>query len=384
MVSTIVLAGMGKSTSPQLLSNRPTRTPSEITRLALQRLPDSALVLFDLDLGFLSAQGSLLDRLKVFSRAVVGKPALEAFTPLSQGLLELRCRSALRDSESSLEMQIGEYSYQVHIMAVKDEGSRIVAGMMLWQDISAFKTERQRSHSALDPDQEKITALRSFIRDISHDFRTSLAIVNSSAYLMEQLADQGRRSDHRQKIVVQVDRLVKILEKMLTLTRLESGDHLSYVPISVNQFIKDTISKLEKSAERKNLQIALHLEAEFPIVFADENILNMALYNIMENAVQYTPEGGMISVRVRRLDHGVLIEIADSGPGIAQDDLDRIFEMLYRGDKSRSTTTGGSGLGLTIAKRAIEAHRGKIEVESTPNKGTTFRVLLPLNKLVNL
>lgn len=352
--------------------------------MALQRLPDSALVLFDLDLCFLSAQGALLERLKVFSRAVIGKPALEAFTPLSQGLLELRCRSALRDSESSIEMQIGDYSYQVHIMAVKDEGNRIVAGMMLWQDVSAFKTDKQRNHLALDPDQEKITALRGFIRDISHDFRTSLAIVNSSAYLMEQLEDQTRRSDHRQKIVVQVDRLVKILEKMLTLTRLEGGDHLSYVPISVNQFIKETISKLEKSAERKKQQIALHLEAEFPIVFADENILSMALYNIMENAVQYTPEGGMISVLVRRLDHGVLIEIADSGPGIAQDEIDRIFEMLYRGDKSRSTTTGGSGLGLTIAKRAIEAHRGKIEVESTPNKGTTFRVLLPLNKLVNL
>jgi signal transduction histidine kinase len=129
---------------------------------------------------------------------------------------------------------------------------------------------------------------------------------------------------------------------------------------------------------RKQHQVYLNLAADLPPVMGGVTELQRALRHLILNALNYTPDGGRIDMATFHQDDHVVFEVRDNGIGISDAELPFIFERFYRADKARSTDTGGSGLGLTIAKKIIEAHQGNIEVESTPGEGTTFRVSLPV------
>lgn len=129
-------------------------------------------------------------------------------------------------------------------------------------------------------------------------------------------------------------------------------------------------------AKPKNLAVTLELPDDLPFVHCDPSELRRAVFNICENAVDYTPEGGAITIRVSLDSSQVQIEVADTGIGIGDDDFPHIFERFYRADKAR--TGRHAGLGLAISKTIIDAHQGTIEVQSTLGEGSTFRVILPL------
>jgi signal transduction histidine kinase len=135
--------------------------------------------------------------------------------------------------------------------------------------------------------------------------------------------------------------------------------------------------RMSPQAADKQLQLALDLADDLPPAQVDAVELGTALMNLVENAVRYTDPGASVTVRTRAERDCVLIEVSDTGIGIGQDDLPHIFERFYRADKARSTETGGVGLGLAIALKIVEAHKGRIDVESVPGEGSTFRVALP-------
>jgi two-component system phosphate regulon sensor histidine kinase PhoR len=157
---------------------------------------------------------------------------------------------------------------------------------------------------------------------------------------------------------------------------LDSGDPFEFATVDLNPLIHNTVAKLSQFIARKRLTVSYSLDPSLPMIRADAEQLAQAILKIVENAAQYSAEGETITVRTYLQEANAILEIEDSGVGIASADMPHIFERFYRADKARSIRTGGSGLGLPIAKRILEAHQGSIEVQSVFGQGTLFRILL--------
>lgn len=239
---------------------------------------------------------------------------------------------------------------------------------------------KQADLNALDAmlQKERVRLLSDFIRDVSHDVRTPLTAINTSLYLLRRLdADPARRSQHYDRIEQQAARLAELLDGMLTLVRLDQNDDFEFRSVNVNTAVTAVSARMTPLLEARRIALTHELHSELPLIQADKDELQRALLNLLGNAARFTPEAGSITVRTAVRADRVMIEIQDTGIGIAEADLTRIFERFYRADRSRSTGTGGAGLGLAITKKIVERHGGKIEVESRPGEGSTFRVLLP-------
>lgn len=242
----------------------------------------------------------------------------------------------------------------------------------------------QRNRLEADRQQLALTAanhelLTRLINDLSHDFRTPLAIVNTSAYLLARTDDPQAREEKSEQINVQVQRLSKMLDDILTLSRLDAVPDPTLITLDVNMLLTTLLQEFQPLVASKKLRLSTDLMAAEPLILANRANMHRALSKLIENAVQYTPDSGSITVRTRQVTDKLVIEVVDTGIGVSQADLSLIFDYFFRGDKARSSNEGSVGLGLSIARRVIELYHGKIEVESVPGKGSTFRVTLPIN-----
>ena len=240
-------------------------------------------------------------------------------------------------------------------------------------------TERKRTEAQgieLQLQRARVHLLTDFIRDVSHDFRTPLAIIQSSAYLIGKMIDPNRQKDYQDKIVKQVKRLETILDEMMTMLRLDSKEEFVPHPMRPNQLLRDAVQKLSPEIIARQLTLTFALDDSLPLIYGDPDELYEAFVHIIENAVRFTSAGGVINITSRQTEEHVIIEITDTGIGIPTAELERIFEPFYRADKARSAQTGGAGLGLSIAKRIAELHHGTITVQSVEGKGSTFSLLL--------
>lgn len=243
-------------------------------------------------------------------------------------------------------------------------------------DITAKKrAEEQQLELALE--RQSVRLLRRFLGDLSHDLRNPLATIGTSLYLLKKSDAPEKRERHIDVITQQAAHLEKVVQDLLSIARLENvTEEFSFAPLDMNDLLRDLVLEQKPAADEKKLILELTVfPTEQPVV-GDAAQLRRAISHLLTNALTYTPEGGSIQVRTQTQDGGSQIDVSDTGIGIAPDDLPHIFDHFYRGDKARSTSTGGAGLGLTIAKRIIEAHGGKICVESE-SAGCTFHVWLP-------
>lgn len=238
------------------------------------------------------------------------------------------------------------------------------------------RADRQTYGLALEQTRAKLLA--DFVRDASHDFRTPLSVINTSIHLLNRVTDPERRQHHMEVLEAQSNHLNKLVDALFLMVQLDSSDYLALQALDLNHFVQRLYNGVKHLVEAKMLAFSLELSAETATIQADESKLYQALYKIIENAVQYTPENGHIGLRVVLRDEQALIEISDDGVGINEADLVRVFDRFFKTDAARSANTGSLGLGLTIAQKIIEQHRGTIIVESTPGTGSTFRVMLPV------
>jgi signal transduction histidine kinase len=184
--------------------------------------------------------------------------------------------------------------------------------------------------------------------------------------------DEARLESCHEEII-RLNRLVGDLEK---LERYEAENaSLSLSEFDVSDLIRHILHNFESEFRKKG--VALSFEGEEEILRADRDKISQVVTNLVSNALKYTPEGGQVRVRVRAAEHSTELIVSDSGKGIPPEDLPYIFERFYRADRSRNRLTGGLGLGLTITKAIVEAHRGTVEVVSEVDRGTTFTVSLP-------
>lgn len=221
--------------------------------------------------------------------------------------------------------------------------------------------------------------LRRFTSDASHELRTPLTAIRSVGEVaLQNNATAAKYRDAIGSMLEESDRLARLLDSLLTLTRADAG-HITVrrERVDVCTIARDVCDLLRTLAEERRQELtvsaATPLHAE-----ADPNLLRQALVNFIDNAIKYTPDGGSIRVGVYLSPSDeVAVEVSDTGPGIAAEHQARIFDRFYRVERARARETGGVGLGLSLAKWAVEVNGGRIELESEPRRGSTFRIVLP-------
>jgi signal transduction histidine kinase len=221
---------------------------------------------------------------------------------------------------------------------------------------------------------------RNMVADVAHELRTPLS--NIRGYL-EAIRDRVIKPNAAtiRSLSEETALLSQLVNELQELSLAEAGElKLDYRSEDVAKLVRQAVSPWQPKIAAKDISLALDVPDDLPLVKIDWQRVNQVLHNLLENAVAHTSKGGSISVAATELDGWVEISVADTGEGIPAADLPNIFERFYRVDKSRARVTGGSGLGLTIAKRLIEAHGGQITVESKPGRGTCFSFTLPVEK----
>ena len=189
---------------------------------------------------------------------------------------------------------------------------------------------------------------------------------------------QELREEFMQDINHEIDRLSSVVTDLLTLTQMDNQRmELHRTSVSLTELCEETLRKLQPIAEQRSHTIVSSI-AENVVGEVDESKLLQVMYNLTDNAIKYTPDGGTITVTLSQTATQAVFAVSDTGVGISDEDLTHIFDRFYRVDKARSRESGGTGLGLSIVRQLVALHGGQITVDSTPGKGSTFTVTLPI------
>jgi signal transduction histidine kinase len=241
--------------------------------------------------------------------------------------------------------------------------------------------ELASSFNSMADDLERTQRLRqNMVADVAHELRTPLS--NLKGYL-EAINDGVVKPN---KAVIhslneEASSLSRLVADLQELSLADAGElKITAQPEDINKLIKETVAILQPKATAKDLTLTVDLPVSLPTLNIDAHRIKQVLRNLLDNAIAHTGKGGKITVTAREQNNMVSISVSDTGEGIPPKDLPLIFERFYRVDKSRARTTGGSGLGLTIAKRLVEAHGGAIKVKSQVGKGSRFTFTLPASK----
>jgi heavy metal sensor kinase len=217
-----------------------------------------------------------------------------------------------------------------------------------------------------------------FIADASHEMRTPLTILQGEIEVT--LRRERKGPEYRATLkscLEEIHRLTRLAENLLALARVGAGAHQARVPVDLAMLCREISDQLAPLAEGK--QVALQVDASTEVeILGDRFALERVVFNLVENAIRYSPPGESVAIRAERSRNEAKIIVADSGVGIPPEDLPRIFDRFYRVDPARAQTAGGAGLGLALVKALVEAHGGKVEARSRVGKGSEFTVLFDL------
>lgn len=222
---------------------------------------------------------------------------------------------------------------------------------------------------------------RQFISDASHELKTPLTSINANAQLLLRWGDQDRevRRESLETIMRESADLAGMVNGMLTLAKADRGDEIPKEPLSLAQIASEVTQNAAPRATEKQITLAFSHDGT-PIVYGDANLLRQMIGNLVDNAIKFT-ERGRVEVRVGENGASAWVEVADSGPGIPEEDRNHIFERFYRADKARSRIVPGTGLGLAIVRSIAQVHGGEASARKAPSGGALLRVVLPRVKL---
>ncbi|HLO29060.1 MAG TPA: ATP-binding protein [Anaerolineales bacterium] len=228
---------------------------------------------------------------------------------------------------------------------------------------------------------KEIDTLKSdFVSTVSHDLRSPLTLMRGYATMLEMAGELNEQQKSYTKMIVQgVDNMAKLVNNLLDLGRIDFGVGLQVESIPVLDILERVTSSLQMQAKQKQISLAVEIPKDLPhAIEADQALLQQAIYNLVENALKYTPEGGEVTIHLQTDPSALIFAVQDKGIGIPESDLPRLFEKFYRGTNREALAKRGTGLGLAIVKSIIERHSGKVWVESELGKGSTFYLQIPL------
>jgi two-component system phosphate regulon sensor histidine kinase PhoR len=349
------------------IKNKLERITSEEAKLEAILMNMSEGVILTDEIGQILLANPSARRLFMIDSRPEGKMPIEVIRNASvQDIISgiLAGRERLTTEEISVYLP-DERLLQVNCVRVKKEGSAAGA-LLVFHDITELRH------------LENIR--KDFVANVSHELRTPISSIKGYAEtLLEGALDDKKNAKEFVSIIHQdSDRLAKLIEDLLDLSKVESGKHkMSFASVNIYTIAKRAVSILEGAAKAKKLFITINISQELPKALADEAQLSQVFINLIDNAVKYTPVGGKITIDAASQDGSVHVDVTDTGIGIPEEDLPRIFERFYRVDKARSRELGGTGLGLSIVKHIIQAHGGTVQVKSQLGHGSAFSFTIP-------
>ncbi|MDQ2871216.1 MAG: ATP-binding protein [Acidobacteriota bacterium] len=329
-----------------------------LTATVLERLPDG-LVVVDERLHVLESNVR-------FAR-MIGVPA-----PAGRALYDLLRRRDLYDvfGETLAANEIREKTVRLgdeivwHVTVVAlPPGSRAAAVGVLRDVTRVERTESMR---------------RTFVADVSHELRTPIASIAAAAETLADADPNPAEAAHLLDLIQrQSDRMRELIDDLMDLAQIESGAvELASSEVGLEELLRETAADFAAAVAEKKIEI--HVQAEGGLLIAgDRRRLSQVVRNLIDNAIKFSPEAGVVTLQAALEPGGVSLSVSDSGPGIPRSEQDKIFQRFYQVDRSRSKSRPGTGLGLAIVKHIIQLHGGSIEVESALGRGSTFRIHLP-------
>ena len=276
-----------------------------------------------------------------------------------------QCAQSGQEQNATVEAGAG-FFLRIHVTPLRKGTSN--GYLVLLQDLShLYRLEAVR---------------RDFVSNISHELRTPLASLKALVDTLRDgaLTDPPAAEHFLERMEVEVDSMTQMVQELLELSRIEGGQApLRLFPAEVASLVEPAVARLVAQATRAGLTLNVALAPGLPQVLVDAERIRQVLINLIHNAIKFTPPGGFVTVTARAVHEGIVVSVADTGIGIPAEDVSRIFERFYKADRARAG--GGTGLGLAIAKHTIQAHNGRLWVESTEGKGSTFSFTLPLVNL---
>lgn len=227
---------------------------------------------------------------------------------------------------------------------------------------------------------------RAFVSDASHELKTPLSIIKllSDSLIQTENPDPEFIKEFLSDMNNEVERLTRIIERLLNLTQMDSKQlNMQFVHTDMKEIMNEICKKLAPLASKKGILFSLNMIEDEVILPIERDSLVEAIYNIADNSIKYTEEGGEVVIELSRDLGNVFVSVADSGIGIPKDSVQKIFDRFYRVDKARARETGGTGLGLAIALDAVKLHGGYIEVNSEECVGSKFTIVLPYDEMKN-
>lgn len=250
-------------------------------------------------------------------------------------------------------------------------------------DITAGKTAEEQMLRARIAAEEANRYKNELLANISHELKTPLSsVIGYSDVLLEGLSGAltPAQREHVMTIHKNGNRLLELINKMLDLSRIESGEmNLVFETFDPVYIINVVLSRISPLASKKNIHVRTRFDRETGIITADADKITAIVHNLVENALKFTPKGGSVSIVTAKEENFLKISVSDSGIGIKEDDLERIFEPFVQLDGSASRRQGGAGLGLMLVQEYVKMHQGEIHVSSEYGKGSTFTVKLPVS-----
>lgn len=244
--------------------------------------------------------------------------------------------------------------------------------------------KRSREANYLSPQEsERVNKIRrDFVANVSHELKTPATSLRLLAESLEEVIEEDPMQARvfAGQLKSETERLGQLIMDLLDLTRLESGEGLENPePVDTRSILMGVLGRVRRVARKKNITLNWRRFGSMSdyTVYGDETQLASMFNNLVDNAVKYTLPGGRVEVTGDSTEEEIVVSIADTGIGIPEKKLSRIFERFYRVDKDRSKATGGTGLGLSIVRHVAENHGGRVTVESFPGEGSTFTVYLP-------
>jgi two-component system OmpR family sensor kinase len=298
------------------------------------------------------------------------------------GLGYVLVRSSLRPlvevESTAAAIAAGELSSRVPEQDPRTEVGRLGGALnsMLTQVEDAFRARQESEAAALASEGR----MRQFVADASHELRTPLTSIRGFSELYRQGAASSPEDVARvmRRIEDESTRMGLLVDDLLLLARLDQERPMEHTPVDLVPLVRDAIGDAAVVAPDRD--ISLETTEDEVVVYGDEARLRQVLGNLVGNAVKHTPDGSPVAVRVGDRpgdERYALVEVADQGPGLSDEQAGRVFERFYRVDPSRSRAAGGTGLGLSIVSAIVAGHGGRVSVDTAPGKGAIFRVLLP-------
>jgi two-component system phosphate regulon sensor histidine kinase PhoR len=327
---------------------------SELLTAGVVRLRDDLTVQF--------ANGAAHVMLERRPGSMVGRSALEAFV---DARIEGIARTAMELGSANGELTIRSSGGPT--VTVRARRSPVSGVWLVLEDVSELRRlQRIRAE---------------FIDNLSHELRTPLTTISLLAETAAREAETAppRLRDRIAKIEVETGHLTQMVNELLDLSRIESGTaQLMLDDVDLLRLVRSTTERLRLFAERQGLQLALELPDAVSPVRGDEDRLGQVLVNLLHNAVKFSPNGGEIVVGVTQAADEITVWVRDPGIGVPRADLTRVFERFYKVDRARVRGRGGTGLGLSIARHVVDAHGGRIWVESEEGHGSRFAFTVPI------